>query len=391
MPSNGQGNIANCSWGDHVVFGEGDGLLRTVESLERRMDAWREELGADTVHWRQGRTGHDDVYQAARGYGGKKRELYPPITWDDFEVAPRLAHERGMRAYAYVSLLDQGHPLAPKAEREVSHHNPYHGKNFARMSRLIKEHPEYNLHDREGNKHWGVVCLAYPEVREYMIERYLSVMEGYEWDGVFVCLRTQSRPADYADQYGFNEPIREEFGQRYGRDILHEEFDLQAWRDLQGAYLTTFLRELREALRTKDMILSVGCARGDVIGPPIGNATLEWRKWLSEGIVDELVIDQSSVQCPSLWIQLWPMHRGHGYLQNYIDDWNFLSLRDDLSSNYGPAVLAADASLYVAWQWKERDAECESAVTSHPGVRGLTYSTFRHDNPGPIARGDWRV
>ena len=95
MAGNGKGNIANCSWGDHVVFGEGDGLLRTVESLERRMDAWREELGADTVHWRQGRTGHDDVYRAARGYGGKKRELYPPITWDDFEVVPRLAHERG--------------------------------------------------------------------------------------------------------------------------------------------------------------------------------------------------------------------------------------------------------------------------------------------------------
>ena len=108
MTSNGQRNIANCSWGDHLVFGEGDGLLRTVESLERRMDAWVEELGADTVHWRQGRTGHDDVYQAARGYGGKKRQLYPPITWDDFEVVPRLARERGMRAYAYVSLLDPG-------------------------------------------------------------------------------------------------------------------------------------------------------------------------------------------------------------------------------------------------------------------------------------------
>ena len=155
MSSNGKGNIANCSWGDHVVFGEGDGLLRTVESLERRMDAWVEELGADTVHWRQGRTGHDDVYQAARGYGGKKRQLYPPITWDDFEVVPRLARERGMRAYAYVSLLDQGHPLAPKAEREVSHHNPYHGKNFARMSRLIKEHPEYNLQGPRGEEALG--------------------------------------------------------------------------------------------------------------------------------------------------------------------------------------------------------------------------------------------
>ncbi len=38
MIMNRKGNIANCSWGDHLVFGEGDGLLRTVESLERRMD-----------------------------------------------------------------------------------------------------------------------------------------------------------------------------------------------------------------------------------------------------------------------------------------------------------------------------------------------------------------
>ena len=85
------------------------------------------------------------------------------------------------------------------------------------------------------------------------------------------------------------------------------------------------------------------------------------------------------------------MHRGHGYLQNYVDDWNLLSLEDDLSCNYGPVVDDSDAGLYVAWQWKEREAEYESAVASHPEVRGLTYSTFRHDNPGPIARGNWWV
>jgi len=386
-----QKNIANCSWGDHLTFGDGDGKLHSVDSLERRMDVWQTQLGADTVHWRQGRTGHDDTYQAAPGYGRKKNELYPPITWDDFEVVPKLAHERGMQAYAYMSLLDHGKPLPPKAVREVSHHNEYHGKNFARMSRFTKDHPEYLMHDREGNKQWGVVSLAYPEVREFMIERYLSVMEGYDWDGIFVCLRTQSRPADYADQYGFNEPIRRDFQERYGRDILHEEFDLQAWRDLHGEYMTTFFRELREASKAKGLKLAVGGARGDILGPPISNTTLDWRAWLKDGIVDELVIDQSSSQCPSLWIQLWPMHRGHGYTQSYLHGWNLLPLENDLSKNYAPAVKDTDASLYVAWQWKERDADYESSVLSHPEVSGLTYSTFRHDNPGPIARGDWRI
>ena len=389
--ANGMRNIANCSWGDHLIFGEGDGLLRSVESLERRMDVWREELGAGAIHWRQTRTGFDDVYQAARGYGRKKRELYPPIRWDDFEAVPRLAHEREMAAYAYVTLFDHGHPLAPKAVRESSHHNEYHGKNFARMSRLTKEHPEYVTEDRAGNKQWGVLCLAYPEARRYMIERYVSILAGYEWDGLFICLRTQSRPADYADQYGFNAPIRRDFMERYGTDIGSREFDMQAWRDLQGEYLTTFLRELREALRSASVRLAVGCARGDIIGPPIGNAALEWRTWLREGIVDELIVDQSSSQCPSLWIPLWPMHRGYGYTQNYLDGWNMLPLEDDLSRNYAPVVERSDADLYVAWQWKARDCEREASALSHPQVTGLVCSTFRHDNPGPIARDDWRI
>lgn len=389
--ANGMRNIANCSWGDHLIFGEGDGLLRSVESLERRMDAWREELGSGAVHWRQTRTGLDDVYQAARGYGRKKEDLYPPIRWDDFEAVPRLAHERGMTAYAYVTLFDHGHPLAPKAVREASHHNEYHGKNFARMSRLTKEHPEYVTEDRSGGKQWGVLCLAYPEAREYMIERYAAILAGYEWDGLFLCLRTQSRPADYADQYGFNPPIRRDFMERYGTDIRSQEFDIQAWRDLQGEYLTAFLRELREVLQAASVRLAVGCARGDVVGPPMSNAALQWRTWLREGIVDELIVDQSSSQCPSLWISLWPMHRGYGYTQNYLDEWNMPSLEDDLSQNYAPVVERSNADLYVAWQWKDRSPERESSALSHPEVAGLVYSTFRHDNPGPIARDDWRI
>lgn len=162
MRQNGKQNIANCSWGDHLTFGGGHGKLHAVESLERRMDVWQEELGADTIRWRQGRTGYDDIYQAAPGYGRKKRQLYPSITWDDFEVVPRLAHERGVQAYVYVSLLDHGKPLPPKAVREVSHHNEYHGKNFARISRVTKDHPEYLMQDREGNKQWGVVCFGLP-------------------------------------------------------------------------------------------------------------------------------------------------------------------------------------------------------------------------------------
>ena len=87
-----------------------------------------------------------------------------------------------------------------------------------------------------------------------------------------------------------------------------------------GDYLTTLLGELRAALGRRRAGGSASArARGDVLGPPLGNATLHWREWVRRGLIDHLVIDQNSSQCPSMWHQLWPMHRGTGYVQNYLD------------------------------------------------------------------------
>ena len=48
-------NIASVSWGDHLTFGEADGLLDTPDKLRRRLEVWRDELGTGTLHWRHGR------------------------------------------------------------------------------------------------------------------------------------------------------------------------------------------------------------------------------------------------------------------------------------------------------------------------------------------------
>ena len=140
--------------------------------------------------------------------------------------------------------------------------------------------------DRTGTvRHWGVLSLAFPEVREYHRRRFLDPIAQGEWAGLFVCLRSESKPAEFADQFGFDDAIRADFLALAGRDIRREDFDLQAWRDLLGSYLTTFLRELRAELEPRSLRLGVGCAP----------------------------------QCPSLWHRLWPMHAGYGYLQDYLD------------------------------------------------------------------------
>ena len=388
-------NIVSVSWGDHLVFGESDGLLDTPDSLRRRMEVWRDDLKAGTLHWRQQRTRKNGRFQAAPEYEAAAREeRLQDIRWDDFDVVPRAAHELGMKAYMYVSVFDEGWPLPSDAEREVSYHNVGHGQHVSSQSNFTIEHPEYVVVDRSGQRRqWGVLCPAYQEVREHLCQRFTGLMDGYDFDGLFVCLRTQSRPADYADQYGFNEPVREEYLRLYGRDIRAQDFDIQLWRDLQGTYLTRLLAELGQAMKESGRGLGVGCARGDVIGPPIGNATLQWREWVARGLLDDLVINQGSSQCPSLWIQLWPMHRGYGYVQSYLDGHNMPALGEQLTDDYGPALEGKSTGLYVARQWSERSVEEEEALLTHPAVSGLVFSSFRFDNAERILghSGDWRI
>jgi len=378
----GPNNIISVSWGDHLTVGQGDGRLATLGALQRRMERWRDELGATTLHWRIIRAYIKGHYYAAKGFKHPFRGQDHGLGWSFFEVVPQLANRMGMKAYLYVSLFDEGWPLAPKRVREVSYHSAKHHHHVSWQTAYSREHPEYAMADRRGERRqWGVLCLAYPEVRSHFCNRFINLLQNTEFDGLFVCLRSQSRPADFADQYGFNEAVRQDYLARYGRDMCTEDFDLQKWRDLLGDYLTTFLSELREVLRDRGLRLAVGAPRGDVLGPPLSNATLQWRDWVKRGIVDELVINQNSSRCPSMWHQLWPMHRGYGYLQNYLDGFNLPNLLDHLSSDYAPVLENRSVNLFVARQWDERSEIEEKELLSHPVVKGLVFSSFRFDNP----------
>jgi hypothetical protein len=388
-------NIVSVSWADHLVFGDGDGRLDTPEKVARRMRVWRHDLGAGALHWRVLRTRIPGRFHAARGYRHPSLTASRSLTWDDFAKVPALAHDAGLEAWLYTSLFDDGWPLAPPRERERSHHNAMHGQHVAWQSELTRTHPDWLAVDRTGHtRQRGVVSLAYPEARRAFIERWIELIASTRFDGLFICFRSQSRPADDADQFGFNEPVRRDFRARYRADILRDDFDRQAWRDLLGEYITTLLMELRDELKRRGQAerrIGVGVARGDVLGPPLGNTVLHWRDWIRRGLVDQLVVDQNSSQCPSMWHQLWPMHRGTGYAQNYLEADVLPPLENHLRSTYAPAFRGSTTRLFVARQWCPRCAEVEQRLRAIEGVEGLVFSSFRHDNPNAIARGDWRA
>jgi hypothetical protein len=382
-------NIVSVSWADHLTFGEGEGRLDTPEKVARRMRAWRNELGARALHWRVLRTRIPGRFHAARGYRHPSLTAARSLTWDDFAEVPSLAHDAGLDAWMYVPLFDEGWPLASARDRARSHHNAMHGQHVAWESKLTRTHPEWLTCDRRGRvRQRGVLSLAYSDVRKALIDRWKQAIAPTRFDGLFICFRSQSRPAEHGDQFGFNGPVRADFQKRHGADILCDDFDRQGWRDLLGEYITKLLEELRGAL---DRRIGVGIARGDVLGPPLGNTTLYWRDWIRRGLVDHLIVNQNSSQCPSMWHQLWPMHRGIGYLENYLDGFGMPPLADHLRHEYGPAVEGSGTQLFVARQWCERSDANEQELRAIPGVSGLVFSSFRHDNPAAIARGDWRA
>jgi len=383
------GHIASVSWGDHLAFGEGDGRLATPDAVARRMARWRNELGATSLHWRVFRRRITGRFEAAPGHVHPSQA--PDVTWSELDVVPRLARESGLTSWLYVSVFDEGWALAAPEVRAVSYHNAMHGRDVAWQSAFSAAHPEWMERDANGVPQTGVLALAWPEVRRHFVARFADWIRNSAFDGLFLCLRSQSKPASHGDAIGFPEPVRRRFLERHGVDILREDFDRQDWRDMRGEDLTALLRALREAMNGLGRRFAVGAPRGDVLGPPLGNMTLDWRTWLAEGLVDTLVVNQNSSRCPSMWHDLWPMHRGDGYVQNYLTGEGLPPLEVQLAAEYGPALAGTATRLYVARQWDERNEEREVELTALPGVNGLVFSTFRHDNPEAVRRNDWRL
>lgn len=383
-------NIVSVSWGDHLVFGEGDGRLATPEALARRMAHWRDALGARIIHWRIPRAEIPGRFERPPDYPDtiERRET---IDWDYAQVVPDLAHQLGLQAYLYASIFDEGWPLAPPEVRAASYHNAMHGQHIAWQSDFSREHPGTTLVDRSGREHqWGVLCLAYHQVQDHFVARFRRWLGRGDWDGLFICTRSQSRPAEHGDQFGFNEPIRQAYADRYGVDILEQDFDLDLWRDLRGEYLTGMVARLRELTANLGVSLMLGLPRGRVLGPPLDNRPLDWPAWVERNLVDGLVIDQNSSRCPSMWHRLWPMHRGNGYLQNYLTGEGMPPLSEQIRVGYNSVIQHADGvRLFAARQWDHRDPLEERALLAFPAVSGLVFSSFRFDNLEAVARGDW--
>lgn len=347
LPVQAKEKLMILSWGD-VIWqhkGEGTAQLDTPEKVVEAARIWKER-GVDRVLFRA-----DDFrvllfHQIKPSYKNAYIQEWFKTTkqaWKQglLKVAVKAIHDQGMKVDMWLTIFDEGCP----------EHVLYGDSDFfSWQSDFTRENPQFLSADRsltanQRKYHWGVMEYAYPEVREYMLRVIRAFADPLDFDGVFLSVRTHSPPAEHADQFGYNEPIVKEYQRRHGRNILQASFDLEKWRELRGEYLTQFLVEVKEHLKKKGQTLSIGVAQGDHIGPPFGNMKLQWRRWISEGIIDSLVvghITNERARYPNR------TQRAMGYIQNQEEDMGLPPIEDAVRQSYGPLCDRFGAGLYLA-------------------------------------------
>ena len=202
-------------------------------------------------------------------------------------------------------------------------------------SQIRIDHPDWVPVDKYGvNIQGGPLSFAYPGARKAMIDLMVKHTNDVGYDGVFLLTYNEVFSLRYQDEYGFNDPIVNEFHKRYGVDIRTEAFDKGDWADLRGEYLTKFMEELRTELNAKNIKLGISInpdepnrmGRWPYTGTIMvtgGTMTLDYSNYIDSNLVDMLCVRGNSASTVST----------AQYLQG-ITDSNFIEISFMTSSPY---------------------------------------------------------
>ena len=354
-PSASAINGVNVSWGDHVMVFKNAARLDTPEKISGAMPLWKKRTRAGHVFWRVSGISLERDFVRHSDSISRYWQVTQSIfsQFDPVAVAVEAAHANDLKIYAYLCIFDEGCPPTVL----YGHTTP-----FPWQSKFTIAHPEYLAVDRTQTKrHWGVLEYGYPEARRYKVEQLKWFLDTYDFDGLYVCTRSHSPAAEMADMYGFNKPVVDAYQERYGVDILTEDFEFDKWRRLRGENLTQLFRELRAAV-PEDKTILTAIPRTRHIGPPYGNMYLDWETWVKDKLVDGLVIGVISGK----W--LYPNQKltdkQKGYLSSQEEGIGVRSQHEDVAEVYGPVCSEHGAMLFLS-------SSHDQAFLSVPGFTGF--------------------
>ena len=151
---------------------------------------------------------------------------------------------------------------------------------------------------RGKNEHLPLTpCEVYPEVRK-LWSGYVDKLIEAGVDGIDVRSSSHSSRTDEPTEYGFNEPLLEEYRLRYGRNPSTNNIDMQRLAELRGEHYTSFIREastrVRKAGKKFQVHVHADTFRTDPVHEAMSwmqaNIHFDWKTWLLEGLVDGITL-----------------------------------------------------------------------------------------------------
>jgi len=258
---------------------------------------FREQFKCDRLIWR----GSEEIWLENFLFRPESIEQYdywmnwvkPRVAGGEISrAAVSAAHQQGMSIWLLAGLMDYGTQAAVGGCGDLPYGHEY---------KLRSEHREFAPIDRYGMRvQPGTVEFAYPQVRKDLVRIYSEFLSRYSYDGLWLYSYIENFGFRFDDEFGFNEPIVQEFKKRYGVDIRTQDFDCKAWAALRGEYVTQFLRELKAEIGKQHRKLGL-VLDAEIPDRPqrwlatpatngVGEVQIDWRTLVKEGIVDELMI-----------------------------------------------------------------------------------------------------
>ena len=270
--------------------------LDSPASIRDSVRLWDDVMKVRRVYWR----GQQEEMMLDYGIIRNQNLQYGDFfdNWERFLIKKvgvnRLlveeAHRHRMEVYMWAPLFDFGGPADSGGCKEY----PYFGQ-----FKMTIEHPEWMPVDRYGvRRQNGPIELSYPEARKALIKMYVDYLVKDHYDGMTFFTYNENYGMRFEDEFGYNQPIVDEYRRRYGVDIRTQEFDKNLWRYLRGEYVTQFLRELRAALKPYGKKLGICLNPREPNYPQPWNVShytitagriyMDWERWVRESLVDEV-------------------------------------------------------------------------------------------------------
>ena len=241
------------------------------EAHARSVPTRRATVGADLEGWIAARKAMNERY-------ARVLEAFNPP-----EVFVRVGHELGMKVIMWLDIFDDGYP--------------------GYRSKFLDEHPYCQWTAKDGKTYFeGLTSYAWPESRAFRVAQARELLD-LGADGIHCSTSAHCRhmPNVHEDDfYGYEQPIVDEFRDRYGVDIrATDEFNRRAWHVIKGEAMNQLYRELGDLCHTRGKELWVGLQLGDytqLSADPyfsdnvVARYANNWKPLVDEGIADVFIV-----------------------------------------------------------------------------------------------------